>query len=82
MTHMILSNMTASITELKNHPMATVNSAAGEPIAILNRNEPVFYCVPTKMYEAMMDVLDDLQLAKLVHQRADEEEIEVKLEDL
>ena len=47
-----------------------------------NRNEPVFYCVPTKMFEAMMDVLEDLQLAQLVRDRAGEEEIKVDVNDL
>jgi antitoxin StbD len=50
MTNLILSNMTASITELKKHPMATVNSAHGEPLAILSHNEPVFYCISAKTY--------------------------------
>ncbi|MBY0500921.1 MAG: type II toxin-antitoxin system Phd/YefM family antitoxin [Alphaproteobacteria bacterium] len=82
MTRLILSNLTASITELKKHPMATVNSAEGEVLAILNRNEPVFYCVPTKIYEAMMDVLEDIQLAQIVRERMNEEEIEVNINDL
>lgn len=82
MTHIILSNVTASITELKKHPMATVNSAHGEPLAILNRNEPVFYCVPTKTFQAMMDILEDLELAKIVKERANEKEIEIDVNDL
>lgn len=82
MTHYILSNMTASITDLKKHPMATVNSAHGEPLAILNRNEPVFYCVPAKTYLAMMDILEDIELAKIVRERANEAEVEVNINDL
>ena len=82
MTHLILSNLAASITDLKKHPMATVMSGEGESLAILNRNEPVFYCVPTKMYEAMMDVLEDVQLAEIVRERAHEEEIETDINDL
>lgn len=82
MAHLILSNLTASVTELKAHPMATVNSAAGEAIAILNHNVPAFYCVPAKMYEAMMDVLEDIELAKIVRERSGEETIEVNFEDL
>jgi len=82
MTHLVLSNLTASITELKKHPMATVKSAEGEPLAILNRNEPVFYCIPAKMYEAMIDVLEDIRLAKIVKERAHEQEIEVNINDL
>jgi len=59
-----------------------VKEAEGQPIAILNRNEPIFYCVPTKMFEAMMDVLEDMQLAQLVRDRAGEEEIKVDINDL
>jgi antitoxin StbD len=59
MTHIILSNVTASITELKKHPMATIKSAEGEPLAILSRNEPVFYCLSPRVYEAMLKALDN-----------------------
>lgn len=82
MTHVILSKMTASITELKKHPMSTVRSAGGQSLAILSHNEPVFYCVPAKMYEAMMDALDDAHLAEIVRERAHEEEIAVSIDDL
>ena len=74
--------MTASITELKKHPMATIRSAEGEPLAILNRNEPIFYCIPAKMYEAMMDVLEDVQLAEFVRERSNEQAIKVNINDL
>ncbi len=82
MTHHILSQLTASITELKKHPMATVRSAAGEPLAILSHNEPVFYCISAKMYEAMLDVLDDIHLAEIIKERENEEEIDVNINDL
>jgi len=48
MTQLILSNLAASITNLKKHPMATVASAEGETLAILNRNEPVFLLCTNK----------------------------------
>lgn len=82
MTNIILSNMTANITELKKHPMATVNSTHGEALAILSHNEPVFYCVPTKTYQAIMDILEDVELAKLIQTRAKEKEIEIDIHDL
>jgi hypothetical protein len=31
------------------------------------------------MYEAMMDVLEDVQLAEIVRERANEEEIEINI---
>jgi antitoxin StbD len=82
MTHTILSNLVASISEFKKHPMATVNNAEGKPLAILNRNEPVFYCVPAKTYEMLLETLDDARLAEVVRTRANEKEIEVDLDDL
>ena len=39
MAELILSNITASITELKANPMKTVETASGEAIAILNEVE-------------------------------------------
>ena len=34
------------------------------------------------MYEAMIDALEDLNLAEIVRERANEEEIEVNIDDL
>ncbi|WP_084659793.1 type II toxin-antitoxin system mRNA interferase toxin, RelE/StbE family [Vibrio sonorensis] len=58
MTTRILADVAASITELKANPMKVATSAHGEPVAVLNRNEPAFYCVPAEAYEMMMDRLD------------------------
>ena len=76
MAELILSNITASITELKANPMKTVETASGEAIAILNRNKPAFYCVPADAYEEMVELLDDTKLSTLVKDRAKEEEVE------
>jgi antitoxin StbD len=70
MTHIILSRTTASITELKRDPMGTVEAGEGLPVAILNRNEPAFSCVPAKAYEAMLASLEDLELDVLADVRA------------
>lgn len=82
MTHAILTTLAASITDLKKHPMQTIQSAKGEPLAILNRNEPVFYCVPAKMYEAMLDVMEDIELTDIIRERENEETIEVSINEL
>ena len=82
MAHHIYANLTASISELKKDPMGTVTSSHGEPLVILNRNEPVFYCIPTKTYEHLMEVLEDLELSKIIQARANEKEIPVTLDDL
>ncbi len=82
MTQQILAEMTASITELKQHPLRTVNSAHGDTIAILSNNKPVFYCVPSKMYETIMNAMDDIYLADIVRQRQGEQGVKVNINDL
>jgi antitoxin StbD len=82
MTHKILADIAASISELKANPMKVVASGNGMPIAILNRNEPAFYCVPAEAYEAMLELIEDMELLKIVNERQDEGTIEVSLDDL
>jgi len=69
MASLILAEMTASISELKKNLMGTVAAGEGSPVAILNRNEPVFYCVPAKAFEAMMERLEDLELNAIAEAR-------------
>jgi antitoxin StbD len=82
MTHQILTEIAASISELKANPMKVVLSGHGMPIAVLNRNEPAFYCVPAAAYEAMMELIDDIELLKLVKARLGEPSVRVSLDDL
>jgi antitoxin StbD len=82
MPNMILADVAASVSELKKNPMATVAAGEGFPVAILNHNEPVFYCVPAHAYEALMDKLEDIELAALAVARKDQPEIEVAWDDL
>lgn len=70
MPNIIHSDTTASISELKKNPMATVNAGAGSPVAILNHNQPAFYCVPAELYEQMLEYIDEEELAKLVNKRS------------
>jgi antitoxin StbD len=49
--------------------MAVVEQADGFPVAVLNRNQPAFYCVPAQAYELLMDRLEDMELAQIVEQR-------------
>ncbi|ENB6218392.1 antitoxin [Escherichia coli] len=72
MPNIILSDTSASVSELKKNPMATVSAGGGYPVAILNRNQPAFYCVPAELYERMLDALDDQELVKLVTERSNQ----------
>ena len=82
MAHPILSEMAASISELKRNPMGTLEAGEGFPVAILNRNEPVFYCVPVRAFESMMERLEDLELNAIAETRAGQKRVKVKLDDL
>jgi antitoxin StbD len=84
MAHTILASTTASISELKRNPMATVAAGEGLPVAILNRNEPTFYCVPALAYEALLERLENLELNALADARlaAGETPVKVSLDDL
>ncbi|CDL85192.1 type II toxin-antitoxin system Phd/YefM family antitoxin [Xenorhabdus szentirmaii] len=81
MPNIILSDTSASISELKKNPMATVNAGVGYPVAILNRNQPAFYCVPAEPYERMLDLIDDQELARLAKERENQQLIDVNLDD-
>lgn len=82
MANTILAQTTASVSELKRNPMGTVAAGEGFPVAILNRNEPAFYCVPAKAFEALMDRFEDLELSAVADGRADEAVVKIALDDL
>ncbi|SIO15633.1 antitoxin StbD [Sulfurivirga caldicuralii] len=84
MAHTLQTRIIASITELKRDPMGTVASGEGEPVAILSRNDPAFYCVPADTFEAMLERLEDLELNAMAEQRAQDgsQPIKVSLDEL
>lgn len=82
MPNIIHSDTTASISELKKNPMAIVNSGAGFPVAILNHNQPAFYCVPAELYEQMLEYIDDKELATLIQKRSKQALHDVDLDRL
>jgi len=82
MTTRILAELATSITELKANPMKAVASGQGMPIAVLNRNEPAFYCVPAEAYKQLLDKMEDLELLALANQREGDDSVKVKIDDL
>lgn len=84
MVHRVLAETTASVSELKRNPMGTVAAGEGLPVAILNRNEPAFYCVPADAYETLMERLEDLELNAIADARLDDGKVPVRvaLDDL
>lgn len=82
MTSQIFSEVSASVSELKRNPMGTVAAGDGFPVAILNHNQPAFYCVPAKAYEELMNRLEDLELNAIADARSGQPTVEVSLDDL
>jgi antitoxin StbD len=82
MTSIILSDLIASISELKKNPMAVIRESKGQPVAILNRNEPVFYCISPELFALIQEKLEDEELFKIVEARSHEKKIEVDIDEL
>ncbi len=78
----ILADAGISISDLKKNPTAAIAAAEGFPLAILNRNRPAAYLVPAKAWEALMDRLDDIELAEIVRERENDPVIRVSLDEL
>lgn len=82
MPHPIHASVAASLTELKRNPMGTMAAGNGAAVAILNRNEPAFYCVPAAEYEAMLNLIEDAELNAIADARMNSPEVAVSLDDL
>ena len=78
----ILADYSVNISEFKQDPMLTISVAGGFPVAIINKNEPIFYCIPAEDFEMLVDKLDDLELAQLVKERKESVEIDISIDDL
>jgi antitoxin StbD len=79
---LLYTNASVSISELKKNPTAVIEAADGFPVAVLNHNRPAAYLVPVAAFEAMMEKLDDIELAKLVKEREHEPTVKVDPNDL
>lgn len=78
----LYSNLTISVTELKRNFAGVVKLAEDSPVAILSHNRPEAYLLPAAHYERLMTYLEDLEDAKLVHERANGPFVEVSLDEL
>ena len=65
----ILSPYSASISELKKNPSRLIEEAGGETVAILNHNKPTAYLVPAETFERMSNLLEDIELGRIVEKR-------------
>jgi antitoxin StbD len=82
MVEPLLAEASISISEFKKNPSAAIAAAEGFPLAILNRNKPSAYLVPAKAWAALVEQLEDAELADLVRRRANEVPVPIALDDL
>ncbi|SEJ38764.1 antitoxin StbD [Azotobacter beijerinckii] len=68
----VLADKAVSVSELKKNPSAVIGGADGGPVAVLNHNRVVGYLVPAEVFEAMIERLEDLELAEIARVRAGE----------
>jgi len=83
MSNQIFSATAASITELKRNPMGTLKKGNGSAVAILDRNEPAFYCVPPELFAYYVELAEDAELNRIVEERmASLDRVSVSLDNL
>ena len=78
----LMTDQTVSMSEFKRNPAAVLKSANNRPVAVLNHNRPEAYLLPAEHYEQLMAHLEDLEDAKLAHERALGPFVDVVLDDL
>ncbi len=68
----LLSNYSASVSDLKKNPSGLLRESGGEAVVILNHNRPTAYLVPADTYEDLLGRLEDAELMELVEKRKHE----------
>lgn len=77
-----LTRASIGIAELKCSPDAALELPCDEPVALLKHNRPVAYLLSAATYEAMLDRLDDLNLAEIIKARKGDPVVEINLDRL
>ena len=81
--HQILTQQAASITDLKRDPMGIALAIEDGAVAILNRNQPAFYCVTPALFAYFQELAEDAELGRIAQERkADGDFVAVNIDDL
>ncbi|OOH88045.1 stability protein StbD [Pasteurellaceae bacterium 15-036681] len=81
--HQVFSNTVASISDLKRDPMGTAFASENGAVAILNRNQPAFYCVTPDLFQQFLELMENAELNRIADERLQTlEAVEVNLDDL
>lgn len=77
-----MTSYAMSISEFKRNPSASVKSCNGNPVAVLNHNQPDFYAIPREAFEAIMDRLEDAELNAIADARQNQPTKRVSINEL
>ena len=79
----IHAQTTISVSALRrSNPSKILEDAGGNPVAVLNHDKPEAYLLSAKVYEKLLDQIDDLALLKIIEKRRGGKTIRVNIEDL
>ena len=80
----VLAQLSVSMSEFKKNPAEVLRAAKDKTVAVLTHNKPAFYMVSPKVFEAILDQLDDARLADLAGKRLKQKHraVEVTLDEL
>jgi antitoxin StbD len=65
----IYADFSVSMTDFKRNPAEVVRRAGQKPVAVLNHNKPAFYTLTPKLFEAILEELEDKELVELTRKR-------------
>jgi antitoxin StbD len=71
-----------SLAELRSNPEGVIASATNAPVGIVTENGTSAYLVPAAVFEALLDALEDIDLAEIVEERRRDPTVKVSLDDL
>ena len=80
----IYADLSISMSEFKKNPAQILRTAGEKPVAVLSHNRPAFYMVAPRVFEALIESLDDRDLLAIVRQRLalKETAVEVDIEQI
>lgn len=69
-------------SELATKAEELTETAQNQAVVITDDGAPLFYCVPAKEYEAMLQKIDDAELVQIVRDRKADTEISTSVDEL
>lgn len=65
----LLTDLTISMSDFKKNPAKVLREANAQPVAVLNHNKAAFYVIDPRLFEALIDEVEDAQLMPMLKAR-------------